>query len=87
MKLTVTSILVLILGMQSQFVSAHDDKSTALSDACKVECPDAKNDHVAHKCLKGITKKDGLKAIETEGCRKALEEHELHEKKEKKHGH
>ncbi len=82
MKVANVFALVLVLGMQVSLATAHDDKSTVLANACKTECPDARNDHHAHRCLK-VMKKEG-KAIEG-ACADALKEHETHEKKEKKH--
>jgi hypothetical protein len=85
MKIVTVSALVFLFGISSGPTFAHSEaeKSTVLADACKAECPDAKNDRHAHRCLKAM-KSDG-KTIESTACVDALKAHEAAEKNLKKH--
>ena len=84
MKLaTIVSALALSFGTHAIMANADHEDGKALADACKVECPDARNDHHAHRCLK-VMKKEG-KTLASGACADALKEHEEHEKEHKKH--
>ncbi len=56
-----------------------------MMESCKTECPDAKTEDEAHRCMKGVAKKKkGDKAFGKSECLHAMKEHEKHEKA---HGH
>lgn len=85
MKIVIVSALVSLFAISSGPAFAHSEaeKSTVLADACKAECPDAKNDRHAHRCLKAMKSKGT--AIESTACTDALKAHEAAEKNHKKH--
>jgi hypothetical protein len=54
-------------------------------DQCRTECPDAKSEDEAHKCMKDVSKKKkGDPAFKKSECFHAMKEHEHNEKG---HGH
>lgn len=54
-----------------------------MKEACKAECPSAKTEEDAHKCMKEVVskKKDDRKFRKSD-CYEAFREHEKHEKEE-----
>ncbi|MGE4108235.1 MAG: hypothetical protein AB7F66_13555 [Bacteriovoracia bacterium] len=52
-------------------------------EVCKAECPSAKTEDEAHKCMDGVAKKKaGDKKFRKSDCYAAYREHEKHEKED-----
>ena len=83
MKLLVFALMGITLVNLNSTAHAGDDHT--MISACKAECPDAKTEHDAHKCMKVVVKKKkGDKGFKKSECFHAFEEHE---KSEKESGH
>jgi len=80
MKVCKVVLAALALALTAPtFASASEDHN--LVESCKMECPDAKTEHEAHKCMKEVVKKKKLdKKFRKSDCVEALREHEKHEK-------
>lgn len=80
------SVLILMGFFSSSLLpSAHAGDGHTMMESCKAECPEAKTEDEAHKCMKGVAKKKkGDKAFGKSECLHAMKEHEKHEKA---HGH
>lgn len=62
-------------------VRAEEDHK--LREVCKSECPSAKDEHEAHKCMDDVAKKKKAdKKFRKSDCFAAYREHEKHEKEE-----
>lgn len=77
-KLKVLMFVTFLVGF-SGAAFASDDHN--LMEACKTECPNAKNEHESHACMKGVVKnKKSDKKFRKSDCYEAFREHEKHEK-------
>lgn len=75
--------IAIAVGVLASFnVSASDDHG--LLEACKAECPSAKTEDEAHKCMEGVVKnKKADKKFRKSDCFAAFREAEKHEKDHK----
>lgn len=75
--------MAIVVGILSSIgVSASDDHG--LLSACKAECPSAKTEDEAHKCLEGVVKnKKSDKKFRKSDCFEAFREAEKHDKDHK----
>lgn len=82
MRMKRLSALAILMGVISPAIGlASDDHN--LKEVCKAECPAAKDEHEAHKCMKEVAKKKkDDKKFRKSDCFAALREHEKHEKEE-----
>lgn len=79
------SIFVLTFFSILTMSFANAGEAPKMMEACKAECPDAKSEDEADKCMMGVAKKKkGDKAFAKSECFLAMKEHEKHEKA---HGH
>lgn len=75
-----STVIVMALCSLAQASEDH-----TLVESCKAECPTAKTEHEAHKCMDAVAKKKAAdKSFKKSECFHAYQEHE---KAEKKHGH
>ncbi len=81
-SLVVLALTIFMFGTQG-VAQACENCEGGLKEACKAECPSAKNEHEAHKCMKAVVKaKKSDKEFKKSECFKALVAHEEHEKKD-----
>jgi hypothetical protein len=72
--------MVLTLLFAGQIASGDDH---ALREVCKAECPTAKTEDEAHRCMDEVVKKKkGDKKFRKSDCFAAHRDHEKHEKAE-----
>ncbi len=72
-----------ITGLLAHAESKHDTHS--MLKECSSYCPNAKDEHAMHKCMKKVIKeKKGDAAFEKSHCFQSVKEHE---KNEKEHSH
>lgn len=70
----------LLLAVDGSLAYASEDHPS-LQTACQAECPAAKTEDEAHKCMKAVVKKKKAdKKFRKSDCFEALREHEKHEK-------
>ncbi|MBX2994899.1 MAG: hypothetical protein KF681_08755 [Bdellovibrionaceae bacterium] len=75
-----TTLLVMapVFGFAAEGAHEHN-----LQEACKAECPAAKTEDEAHKCMEGVVKKKKEdRKFRKSDCFSAFKEHEKHEKAE-----
>ncbi len=73
------SVLLILLTISSYTYAA--DKGHSMLEQCKAECPDAKSEDDAHKCMKNVVKKKkGDASFKKSECFHATKEHEHNEK-------
>lgn len=78
MKYTKITLLLLISISPYSFAA---DKGHSMLEQCKAECPEAKSEHEAHKCMKDVVKKKkGDASFKKSECFHAMKEHEHNEK-------
>ena len=79
MILAKTLLAVSLIG--SSVALASEDHN--MRDVCKAECPSAKTEDEAHKCMDEVAKKKkNDKKFKKSDCFEAYREHEKHEKEE-----
>lgn len=72
--------LILALGLMAPVFSLASEDHGML-EFCKAECPTAKTEDDAHKCMEGVVKKKkDDKKFRKSDCFEAFKEHEKHEK-------
>lgn len=74
--------LVIVLGlMVPGLATAAEDHG--IMNVCKAECPQAKTEEEAHKCMEGVMKKKKSdRKFRKSDCFAAVTDHEKHEKGE-----
>ncbi len=75
-------VIVFTLSLGSPLVAlASEDHG--MMQLCKAECPSAKTEDEAHKCMDEVVKKKKAdKSFRKSDCHAAYREHEKHEKQE-----
>lgn len=72
-------VVILLSALLSLNAIASEDHN--LRESCKAECPAAKTEHDAHKCMEDVVKKKKAdKKFRKSDCYEAFREHEKHEK-------
>ena len=83
LKNALTVGLAIFVSISSWAESKHNAHS--MLEECSSYCPNAKDEHAMHKCMKKIVKeKKGDAAFEKSECFHSVKEHE---KNEEKHDH
>lgn len=79
------NLTLAVLGIMSVTAVASDEHN--LRESCKLECPSAKTEDEAHKCMAAVVKKKKAdKKFRKSDCYEAFKEHEKHDS-EKGHKH
>lgn len=72
-------VLLFLVSLGSSGYAA--EKGHTMLEQCKAECPEAKSEDDAHKCMKTVVKKKkGDAAFKKSECFHAMKEHEHNEK-------
>lgn len=85
MRIRFLKVALTVLALTPFYAFSSEDHN--LREACKSECPSAKTEDEAHKCMSDVMKKkkDDRKFKKSD-CAAAYREHEKHEKEEN-HSH
>lgn len=83
------ALVLFITGLGLFGIANAKDGEKALNKVCKVECPNAKDEEEAMKCLKDVVaKKKDDKKFRKSDCHAAFKEHSSHDHgKEDGHQH
>lgn len=78
--INIATVLSLTLSIVAMARAEEDHK---MREVCKAECPAAKDEQEAHKCVEEVAKKKKAdKKFRKSDCFAAYREHEKHEKEE-----